>query len=203
MSGETISISLLRVPAGSEEQRVGSLVVNPGGPGGSGIQYAANASSYFGSELRQAYDIIGFDPRGFGGELGLRGLEFFAHGLRLRTVLFGFGACIFQRGGFLFGIPLSGTRTRPNLPSSIPRTASAPPAGCQVVLVGCSFSAATLRHEPPDTFGEHRPIHGRQRVMVIADTRYADGVISEQVDQPPHGADHRAATAENRPAPSA
>ena len=64
--GETISISLLRVPAASKEQRVGSLVVNPGGPGGSGIQYAANASSYFGSELRQAFDIVGFDPRGVG-----------------------------------------------------------------------------------------------------------------------------------------
>ncbi len=64
--GETVTLSLLKVPAASPKQRVGSLVVNPGGPGGSGIQYAANASLYFGSELRQAFDIVGFDPRGVG-----------------------------------------------------------------------------------------------------------------------------------------
>ncbi|HEU4514959.1 MAG TPA: alpha/beta fold hydrolase, partial [Nocardioidaceae bacterium] len=64
--GETVTLSLLKVPAGSQKQRVGSLVVNPGGPGGSGIQYAANSSLYFGTELRQAFDIVGFDPRGVG-----------------------------------------------------------------------------------------------------------------------------------------
>jgi pimeloyl-ACP methyl ester carboxylesterase len=64
--GETITIAMLKVRAGDPDQRVGSLVVNPGGPGGSGIDYAANASAYFGSELRQAFDIVGFDPRGVG-----------------------------------------------------------------------------------------------------------------------------------------
>jgi pimeloyl-ACP methyl ester carboxylesterase len=64
--GATIGISLVKVPAGRPGQRVGSLVVNPGGPGGSGVEYAANASAYFGSELRQAFDIVGFDPRGVG-----------------------------------------------------------------------------------------------------------------------------------------
>ncbi len=64
--GEAISLSLLKVPAGSRKQRVGSLVVNPGGPGGSGIEYAANTGAYFGPELRQAFDIVGFDPRGVG-----------------------------------------------------------------------------------------------------------------------------------------
>ncbi len=64
--GETITLALLRVPAGDPGQRVGSLVVNPGGPGGSGIEFAANTASYFGSELRQAFDIVGFDPRGVG-----------------------------------------------------------------------------------------------------------------------------------------
>ncbi len=64
--GRSITLSLLKVPAASRSQRVGSLVVNPGGPGGSGVQYAANASSYFGSEIRQAFDIVGFDPRGVG-----------------------------------------------------------------------------------------------------------------------------------------
>ena len=61
---ESIRLSLLRVPATDEDQRIGSLVVNPGGPGGSGVDYAANAEVYFGAELRAAFDIVGFDPRG-------------------------------------------------------------------------------------------------------------------------------------------
>lgn len=65
-AGRAIEIALLKAPAGTRSQRVGSLVVNPGGPGGSGIEYAANAGSYFGPELRQAFDIVGFDPRGVG-----------------------------------------------------------------------------------------------------------------------------------------
>jgi len=63
---ETIDLALLRVPAGDADQRVGSLVVNPGGPGGSGVDYAARASTFFGAELTDAFDIVGFDPRGVG-----------------------------------------------------------------------------------------------------------------------------------------
>jgi pimeloyl-ACP methyl ester carboxylesterase len=65
-SRKSITLAVIKVPARNKEQRVGSLVVNPGGPGGSGVDYAANASSYFGSEVRQAFDIVGFDPRGVG-----------------------------------------------------------------------------------------------------------------------------------------
>ncbi|CAA9333573.1 MAG: Probable exported protease [uncultured Nocardioidaceae bacterium] len=61
-----ISLSLLKVPASDQSQRVGSLVVNPGGPGASGIEYAARASTTFGTEVQQAFDIVGFDPRGVG-----------------------------------------------------------------------------------------------------------------------------------------
>jgi pimeloyl-ACP methyl ester carboxylesterase len=64
--GRAISLAVLKVPAADKSHRVGSLVVNPGGPGGSGVDYAASASAYFGSELRQAFDIVGFDPRGVG-----------------------------------------------------------------------------------------------------------------------------------------
>ncbi len=64
-AGETIELSLLKVPA-THDDRVGSLVVNPGGPGGSAIEYAANAETYFGEEIRAAFDIVGVDPRGVG-----------------------------------------------------------------------------------------------------------------------------------------
>jgi pimeloyl-ACP methyl ester carboxylesterase len=65
-AGATIRISVLRVPAANPQQRVGSLVINPGGPGVSGVDYAAVADAAFGPELRQAFDIVGFDPRGVG-----------------------------------------------------------------------------------------------------------------------------------------
>ena len=62
--GKSISLAVLKVPAANKSHRVGSLVVNPGGPGGAGIDYAAQTSAYFGPELQQAFDIVGFDPRG-------------------------------------------------------------------------------------------------------------------------------------------
>lgn len=60
----TIELELLRVPARGE--RVGSLVINPGGPGGSGVEYAGFAAQIFGSRVLDSYDIVGFDPRGVG-----------------------------------------------------------------------------------------------------------------------------------------
>jgi pimeloyl-ACP methyl ester carboxylesterase len=73
--GQAISIAVLKVPARSKTQRIGSLVVNPGGPGGSGVDYAANDLTYFGSELLQAFDIVGFDPRGVGESTPIRCLS--------------------------------------------------------------------------------------------------------------------------------
>lgn len=61
-----ISLAVLKVPAQGGGRRVGDLVVNPGGPGGSGLDYAANAASYFDPQVRQAFNIVGFDPRGVG-----------------------------------------------------------------------------------------------------------------------------------------
>jgi pimeloyl-ACP methyl ester carboxylesterase len=65
-SGERLTIAVLRVPATDPDRRIGSLVVNPGGPGVSGVEYAAAAEHYFDIELRSAFDIVGFDPRGVG-----------------------------------------------------------------------------------------------------------------------------------------
>ena len=64
--GATIELALLRVKAKSSNGRLGSLVVNPGGPGGSGVEYASYANQIVGAPVRAAYDIVGFDPRGVG-----------------------------------------------------------------------------------------------------------------------------------------
>jgi pimeloyl-ACP methyl ester carboxylesterase len=63
---QTIKLALLRVPASDQAHKIGSLVVNPGGPGGSGLDYAASAKQAFRAPLRERYDIVGFDPRGVG-----------------------------------------------------------------------------------------------------------------------------------------
>lgn len=64
--GDTIDVALLKVPARRGSQRIGSLVVNPGGPGGSGVDYARAADFIVGSGVRQRFDVVGFDPRGVG-----------------------------------------------------------------------------------------------------------------------------------------
>ncbi len=63
-SGATIELALLKVPARDESR--GALVVNPGGPGAPGTDYAAAAGSVFREPLLRAFDIVGFDPRGTG-----------------------------------------------------------------------------------------------------------------------------------------
>jgi pimeloyl-ACP methyl ester carboxylesterase len=63
-TGQTIKIAVLRVPAKDPANRIGSLVVNPGGPGGSGVDYAAAADYIVGPDVRDRYDVVGFDPRG-------------------------------------------------------------------------------------------------------------------------------------------
>ena len=64
--GATVDLALLRVPAADPERRIGSLVVNPGGPGVPGSSYAAAADQAFGAPLRERFDIVGPDPRGTG-----------------------------------------------------------------------------------------------------------------------------------------
>src|SRR5689334_7882956 len=60
--GPTLELAVLKVPALSKSKRIGALVVNPGGPGGSGVNYAAGGSLQFGSVLSEHFDIVGFDP---------------------------------------------------------------------------------------------------------------------------------------------
>ena len=63
-AGETIEISVLKMPTRGARTRVGSIVVNPGGPGGSGVDYATAADFIVGPEVRERFDVVGFDPRG-------------------------------------------------------------------------------------------------------------------------------------------
>ncbi len=63
----SIDLELARVPAtGSPNQRIGSLLFNPGGPGGSGIEFLASAAMMVPEELAQQFDLVSWDPRGVG-----------------------------------------------------------------------------------------------------------------------------------------
>jgi pimeloyl-ACP methyl ester carboxylesterase len=64
--GRTIELSVLKVPAQEQDGKVGALLVNPGGPGASGVDYAASAETYFNKPILDHFDIVGFDPRGVG-----------------------------------------------------------------------------------------------------------------------------------------
>jgi pimeloyl-ACP methyl ester carboxylesterase len=67
-NGTRITVALTRVPAVDQAHRLGSLAVNPGGPGQSGYLMPVQliSSSTVDAELNDRYDLIGFDPRGVG-----------------------------------------------------------------------------------------------------------------------------------------
>ncbi|MGB3827409.1 MAG: alpha/beta hydrolase [Ornithinimicrobium sp.] len=62
--GGSIELALIRVPAATQGDRQGSLLVNPGGPGASGVEYARLGSLIVSPAVADQYDIVGFDPRG-------------------------------------------------------------------------------------------------------------------------------------------
>ncbi|MFT3944337.1 MAG: alpha/beta hydrolase [Ancrocorticia sp.] len=62
--GQDIKIAVSKRPA--EGKAIGTLVINPGGPGASGVAALKNAIYFFDSEIRTSFDILGFDPRGVG-----------------------------------------------------------------------------------------------------------------------------------------
>jgi pimeloyl-ACP methyl ester carboxylesterase len=65
--GETITLGVLRRQASKPEKRIGSLVINPGGPGAGGMAAAARLSGTAkDTELGERFDFVGFDPRGVG-----------------------------------------------------------------------------------------------------------------------------------------
>ncbi|CAL9419985.1 Carboxylesterase A [Streptomyces sp. enrichment culture] len=63
--GETLGIALIRVAAVEGAERIGSLVFNFGGPGGSGVATLPRVAGGY-DTLRQGFDLVSFDPRGVG-----------------------------------------------------------------------------------------------------------------------------------------
>ena len=63
-NGATIDLDVARVSQG--EGDLGSLFVNPGGPGGSAFDYAKAAEAVVSADVLQHFDLIGVDPRGVG-----------------------------------------------------------------------------------------------------------------------------------------
>lgn len=74
-TGETIGIALIRLPAAGS--RDGAILMNPGGPGGSGYDFVANAGSAIHNSMAglDRFDIVGFDPRGVDRSGGIRCLD--------------------------------------------------------------------------------------------------------------------------------
>lgn len=73
-SGQTIQLALIRHQATGTSE--GSLLVNPGGPGGSGVDFVRDSLDYaVSSDLQEHYDIVGFDPRGVGQSSAVKCLD--------------------------------------------------------------------------------------------------------------------------------
>jgi pimeloyl-ACP methyl ester carboxylesterase len=63
--GAKITLALTRLPAGNPRARIGSIFFNPGGPGGSGVDFVQGlGQELYSDQVRARFDLIGFDPRG-------------------------------------------------------------------------------------------------------------------------------------------
>ena len=70
--GEQIDIAVARSAAtGAAADRIGSLVFNPGGPGGSGIESLGFIPLIMSADILQRFDLVSFDPRGVGASTAL------------------------------------------------------------------------------------------------------------------------------------
>lgn len=62
--GDRVELAMTKVRARGES--IGSLFVNPGGPGGSAFEYAKAADYIVSDQIRESFDVVGVDPRGVG-----------------------------------------------------------------------------------------------------------------------------------------
>ena len=65
-SGDTLSLALIRKKATEPSSRIGSLLVNPGGPGGSGVEFLPQLATIIDPTITERFDLVSFDPRGVG-----------------------------------------------------------------------------------------------------------------------------------------
>jgi pimeloyl-ACP methyl ester carboxylesterase len=73
-------VSLIRLRATDPVRRIGSLLVNPGGPGESGVDFVQqDAARIFSPAILARFDIVGFDPRGVGSSTPIRCLDNLDH----------------------------------------------------------------------------------------------------------------------------
>jgi pimeloyl-ACP methyl ester carboxylesterase len=64
--GETVGLALARLPAHSPEQRIGALLVNPGGPGFGGTGFVRALAARLPAMVGDRFDLVSWDPRGTG-----------------------------------------------------------------------------------------------------------------------------------------
>jgi len=64
LDGDVAALAMIRFPATGD--KIGSLVINPGGPGESGIEAALGVVQTLPKKMRERFDLVGFDPRGVG-----------------------------------------------------------------------------------------------------------------------------------------
>ncbi|BDZ59216.1 alpha/beta fold hydrolase [Barrientosiimonas endolithica] len=62
----TVRLQAARIPAGDPDQRIGSLFINPGGPGAPAVAQIPGIASLLPQEVRDRFDLVTFDPRGTG-----------------------------------------------------------------------------------------------------------------------------------------
>ena len=62
--GEIAQLAMIRFPAAGK--KIGSLVINPGGPGESGVESAISLLPGMPQSIKDHFDLVGFDPRGVG-----------------------------------------------------------------------------------------------------------------------------------------
>jgi pimeloyl-ACP methyl ester carboxylesterase len=70
--GATTQLALLRVKATNQKARIGSLFVNPGGPGASATDLAFASPLFLSDSILERFDVVGVDPRGVGSSTNIR-----------------------------------------------------------------------------------------------------------------------------------
>lgn len=63
----TLALAVVELPATGDPSSAPDLVMNPGGPGASGVQFLEASASAFPAALRREFNLVSFDPRGIGG----------------------------------------------------------------------------------------------------------------------------------------